>query len=186
MPICNANTLTFCSSTSSSVSSPSVGAFFLECGTEQSNEDLQNTHFWNTFLDTIWTLRWKKGVNPKQATKLSNNDSIEDHDQSHRRVKLLCLQQNRWYQRYIKRGWYTLVWDQSLYIRRLITVMFKDAKNEHIPHFILTMNSAWMRNVLNETIAHLQISLVSSISLNSSLLFRTAPMLSAFSAPNCN
>lgn len=39
-------------------------------------------------------------------------------------------------------------------------------------------------NLRDETISYLHVSLVSSISLSSSLLFRTAPILSALSAPN--
>lgn len=49
--ICDINILTFCSSTSSSVSSPSVWAFFLECGTEQSNEDLEHEHLQGSLLE---------------------------------------------------------------------------------------------------------------------------------------
>lgn len=51
----------------------------------------------------------------------------------------------------------------------------------------MVFSTAWATATMNSTntIAYLHVSLVSSISFSSSLLCRTAPMLSALSAPSC-
>lgn len=51
----------------------------------------------------------------------------------------------------------------------------------------MLLSTAWATATINSTntTAYLHVSLVSSISFSSSLLCRTAPMLSALSAPSC-
>lgn len=55
----------------------------------------------------------------------------------------------------------------------------------HLPHFSCLCCHGDKLLIVFISTSYLQVSLVSSISFSSSLLFNTAPMLSALSAPSC-
>lgn len=128
-PTVTTTRLTLCSSTSSSVSSPSAWAFFLDASNELSREDLKKEY---NFLDIILC------DGPIELTII------------------------------------TLQWDE------------KTMKGSGICKKGRIIQNCWIWAKRKTSMrSHRHVSLVSSISFCSSLLFNTAPMLSALSAPSC-